>query len=131
GVQIGAPVLFTGFDCPLTHTALADDPAQAKVADDLSLVGLLPNGSGRASGDALPVALLVLNDHRAAMVEHAALEVYAGRKLAAVVQILVNRVPASEQGARDGNFVADFERPDSLFRNGCGELDHKRIGVVE
>ena len=62
------------------------------------------------------------------MVEDAALEVDAGGKLAALVQILVHRVAASEQGAGDGDFIADLERADSGFGNGCGELDHRKMG---
>ena len=75
--------------------------------------------------------MLILNDHRAAVVEHTAVEVYAGRKLAAVVQVLVDGVPASEQRAGDGDLVADFQRPNGGFGNRCGKLDHKPIGVME
>src|SRR5664279_3061783 len=98
-MQIDTSMLLAGRHRPLTHAALADDPAQAEVADDLRLVRLLPNGGRGAGGDALPIALLVLNDDRAAVVENAALEVHAGRELSSVVQVLVNRIPSSEQGA--------------------------------
>ena len=54
------------------------------------------------------------------MVEDAALEIDAGRELAAFVQILVDRVAAGEQRAGDGDFVADLERADGGFGNGGG-----------
>jgi hypothetical protein len=65
------------------------------------------------------------------MVENPAVEADAGRKLAALVEILVHGIASSEQSAGDGDFVADLQRADGCLRNGCGEVYHKENGVME
>src|SRR5687768_12729824 len=68
-VEINTAVLPAGFECFVTHAAFADDTADSKVPNDLPLVRLLTNGSGGAGGGDFPVAVLILNHDRSAMID--------------------------------------------------------------
>jgi hypothetical protein len=114
-VEINAAVLLAGFEGFVAHAAFADDAAQAEVADNLPLVGFFADGGGRSGSDAFPVALLVLDDYGAAVVQDAAGEADAGRELAAFVEVFVDGIAAGKERAGDGDFVTDFEGTDLVF----------------
>jgi hypothetical protein len=65
------------------------------------------------------------------MIQDPPLEVHPGRKLAAVVQILVDRVAPGEQRASDADFIADLQPAHSGFGNRCRKFDHSGDGVME
>src|SRR5262249_48281748 len=77
GVQIHAAVLLARLHGLLTHAPFADHPAQPEVTDHLPLVRLFSDGGRRPGGDALPMALLIFDDHRPAVVKDTALKTHA------------------------------------------------------
>jgi len=123
-VQVNTTVLLAGLQRFVAHAAFADDAAQTEIANHLPLIRLLANGRRRAGSGAFPVALLVLDDYRAAVIENAVFEIHTGRQRAAFVQIFVHGIAAGEEDAGDQNFVADFEGADLLLGDWCSERNH-------
>ena len=123
-MQIDAARFLAGGERFVAHSAFADHTANAEFSDDLSLVRLLANRSRRACRCHLPIALLVLQHHRPAVIQNALAQVRAHRQLAAFVQIFVHRVAAREHHAGNENFIANFQRADFGFGKREFEFDH-------
>jgi len=52
--------------------------------------------------------LLVFDHHRSTVIQNAAVQADSGGKLTPFVQILVDSIAACEDGAGDGDFIANF-----------------------
>ena len=59
------------------------------------------------------------------MIKNPVAQIHARRQLAALVQILVDRVAPGEHDAGNQHLVADFQRPDFFFGEGEGKFSHK------
>jgi hypothetical protein len=97
------------------HAALADHAANAVIADDLPLIGFLARARGGAGRDDLPCALLVFDDDRSAMVDHAAAQADAFGQGPAFVEVFVDGVAAGEHDALKVDFIANLEGSDGFL----------------
>src|SRR5262249_52907200 len=102
-------------------TAFPNHSTQPKIPDDLPLIGLLSYRRRRSRGYTLPAPLLVFDDHRPAMIQNAIAKPHAGRKLASLVQVLVNRIAARKQRPTNRHLLADLQVPNRLFRYRRGQ----------
>ena len=126
GVQVDGAVLLQGGQGLGAHAAFADDRPDAEFADDVRLVGLLADAGGGAGRLDLPLALFVLQHHRAAVVDHAPVQVH---RRVVVDQILVEGVAAGVDQPVQDDHVADAELPDLLFGDGRVRRHSRRFFV--
>src|SRR5206468_818740 len=112
GVQVDAAVLLARLERLRSHAALADHRPDAETLDDVGLVRLLADRCGRAGRDDA-IGAVLLQDDRATVVDHAALDAV---QLPALVQKLVDLVAAGEDGAAEQNDVAGLQSAHLLFR---------------
>src|SRR5271166_6590675 len=96
-MQVNAAVLFASFQGLFTHASLADHSAQAKVANHLPLVRLFPDGSRRSRSHTSPLAFVIFDHNRPAVVQDSTFEIDTRGKLSAVVEVLVDGIPSGEQ----------------------------------
>src|SRR5438128_1287212 len=111
-MKVHTAMLPAGGQRPVPHAAFADHTPQAKIADDLPLVRFLPDGGGGPGCQDLPTALIILHDHRPAMIDDSILQTDSCRQLSSVMKVLVHRISASKENSANLNGIADLERAD-------------------
>src|SRR5271170_7522266 len=129
-VQINAAVFLARRKRAVAHAALADDAADAEIANDLRLIRLFTDGSSRAGGSGLPIPLLILHHDRTAMIKNSVAQLYFRRQHSTLVHILVNRVAPGEHDTGNQNLVANFQSPDFFFGKWKAQFRHGSLMIV-
>ena len=60
------------------------------------------------------------------MIQYPVAQAYFWRQFATFMQILVDRIPARVNDARNQHFIADLQGPDFFFREWEGQCRHDR-----
>ena len=102
------------------HAALAHHHADAVLADEVGLVGLFADARGGSGGRDFPRAVGLLGHHRAAVINHAAIQVDRRRVTG---EVMMHGIASRVGRTADQHDVADLERPDGRFINRRAQHD--------
>ena len=105
GVQIDAPVILAGFLSFGSHSAFANDSLHTEALDDVGLIRFFTNRGCWAGSDHTIAAAVLKNDGTAVINNAIANDI----KIAAVVEILVNRITACEYDSTKKHNIADLQ----------------------
>jgi hypothetical protein len=119
-MEVNTPEFLAGSQCAVAHSSFANHGSQSKFLDNLPLIRFLTNRCSGAGGCNFPFSLLILKNHRSAVINDSISQINFRREFAPIVQILVDDIASREENTGDLDFLTDFQTADLFLGEWTG-----------